>query len=85
MVPARAAPPLTTYQTTFWVMPLPHTVPFFRIERNSLSISDGSTFRPAVDRRLDPSRYGYGAHVAGFPDQVNDRPVVLPLLNIAAG
>ena len=83
VIPARVAPALTTYQTTFWVMPLPDTPPFFRIERNESPIADGSTCSPAVDRRLYPSWYGYGAHVAGFPDQVDDRPVILALLNVA--
>ena len=36
LIPERAAQSFTIYQTTFWVIPLTHTVPFFRIERNSL-------------------------------------------------
>jgi hypothetical protein len=36
LIPTRAAQSFTTYQTTFWVIPPPHTAPFFWIERNSL-------------------------------------------------
>jgi hypothetical protein len=42
VIPSRVAQALTTYQMTFWVMPLPHTVPFFRIERNSLPLATGA-------------------------------------------
>src|SRR5262249_28303871 len=47
------------------------------------TIDDRSTFGPAVDRGLYPSRYGYCSHMTGFADQVDDRPVILALLNVA--
>ncbi len=46
-------------------------------------VVNGSTLGPAIDRRLYPRWYGYGSHVAGFPDEVDDHPMVLALLNLA--
>jgi hypothetical protein len=42
---------LTTYQMTFWVIPSPQTVPFFRIERNSLPLAM-ERFRPMFYARI---------------------------------
>jgi hypothetical protein len=81
VIPARAAQALTTYQTTFWVIPFPHTVPFFRIERNSRPLATGANsvqwstvvFTQAVN----------GPYVAGFPYQIDNGPMILQSLNIA--
>jgi hypothetical protein len=42
LMPARFAQALTTYQTTFCVMPSPQTVPFLRIDLNSLPLTMGA-------------------------------------------
>ena len=41
-MPTRSAQALTTYQTTFWVMPSPQTEPFLRIDRNTLPLRTGA-------------------------------------------
>jgi hypothetical protein len=41
-MPTRFAQPLTTYQTTFCVIPSPQTAPLLRIDRNSLPLTMGT-------------------------------------------
>jgi len=80
-MPALAANSLTTLQTTFSVMPQPQTEPVLFTRRNSDPVHVRHR-SPNIHGRLDPFRNGNRPYVAALPDQVNDGPVILPLLKM---
>lgn len=82
---AAAAACFTTGHTTFSVMPSPQTDPFLLTHRNSLPAAIAAEVVQASTVALSQSGTGTVAHVRGFPDQVDDYPVVvLPLLKSSA-
>jgi hypothetical protein len=57
------------------------TVPFLRIDLNSLPLTIGNALCPSVERVLDPRRNGNRPHAAGFAHKVDNRPMILSTLD----
>jgi hypothetical protein len=45
-------------------------------------VRDSGRRNPEIDRHLYPIRHRNGSNMAGFPDQINDRPMFLALLQV---
>ena len=52
-----------------------------RSEQSSFAYAGGS--RPTIDGSLYPFRYGDGANVAALSYQIDNRPMLFPLLKVA--
>lgn len=72
---------LTKYHTTFSLGPLPQTVPV-RAPRLNIRQLRYRQIQSIVDEILDPVWHRDSADMGSFADQVNNGPVVLPLLQI---
>jgi hypothetical protein len=81
-MPALLAYCLTTCQTTFSLNPLPQTVPARVTRLNILPFEIPARVQPIVYEALHPVRHRNGPNIRGLADQVDDGPVVLPLLQV---
>jgi len=72
----------TACQTRRSVTPSPQHLPARQTQRNSLAAWSSAAATPIIDRRFDPAWHRYGPDVPAFTDQINNRPMLLSLLQM---
>jgi hypothetical protein len=72
----------TTHQTTFSLMPEHPDGAAVCDTAEDKAVFDVRSRQPVIEGSLYPARYRHRAHVATLPEEVNNGPVIVSLLEV---